>query len=175
VSEVGSLLIHDALGVGSATRGDTFYYHDKREYSAEAGGAPPPPPPPPGKGVLEVHAYADSREVEADVEVVGVGKYRTPFTMELAPGSYTLNASYKGQSQSTTVVVRAGEIAGVDFHFKAVAIPWRDVAVASAVAVAGGSMTYAASRNGAFATVVALGAGALTFATMKYAAQATSS
>jgi len=73
----------------------------------------------PGKGVLIVHAYADSVEVAATVEVVGVETRTTPFTLEVSPGTYTLNATYGTQTASETINVQAEKPAPVDFKFKA--------------------------------------------------------
>jgi hypothetical protein len=100
----------------------TFYYQDKREYSVKAGVV--------GEGWLDVHAYADERigraEVKATVEVVGVGTYETPFTIKVAAGTYTLNASYRDQKQTKTATVEADKTTRVEFTFKmpAVPIPW---------------------------------------------------
>jgi len=77
------------------------------------------PPPPPEKGTLECHAYVDSRESAVAVEIVGVGTYQTPFTVELSPGTYTLRATYLWQTQEKTVTIRAGETTRVDFRFAA--------------------------------------------------------
>jgi len=74
---------------------------------------------PPEKGILECHAYVDSRETIVTVEIVGVGIYRTPFTVELSPGTYTLKATHLWQTQERTVTIRAGETTRVDFRFAA--------------------------------------------------------
>jgi len=74
-------------------------------------------PPPPGKGTLYCYAKADSEDVSASVEVVGVGTYDTPFSLDLDPGTYTLNGSYMGQEASKTVTVEEGEIKEVTFYF----------------------------------------------------------
>lgn len=68
---------------------------------------------------LECHAYADSAEVSAMVEVSGIGRYATPFTIDVAPGLYTLTATYGGAMQTETVEVREGETKRVDFRFAA--------------------------------------------------------
>jgi len=101
----------------------------------------------PGKGVLEVRAYADSTEVTASVEVVGVGTYSTPFTIEVDPGTYTLNAVYGTQTDSKTYNVPEGATITVDFHFTAIippalekAWPWL------LLAALGGGAAYAAYR-----------------------------
>jgi hypothetical protein len=71
----------------------------------------------PTKGVLEVHASSDSAEVKAEVEVVGVGTYYTPFSIELDPGTYTLNAKYDTNKQSKSASITAGQTTRVDFLF----------------------------------------------------------
>jgi hypothetical protein len=79
---------------------------------------------PAGKGTLECHAYIDAEEVAVPVEIVGVGTYTTPFTVELNVGDYTLNATYDTQTQTKTVAVVEGAITKVDFKFsKAPPIP----------------------------------------------------
>lgn len=66
---------------------------------------------------IEVHAYVNTNEVNATVEVVGIGTYTTPFSLELAPGEYTLNATYNDYSESKTVTVADGEVTPVVFTF----------------------------------------------------------
>lgn len=73
--------------------------------------------PPPGKGTLYCHAFANSEEVAASVEVVGVETYNTPFSLNLNPATYTLKASYKGQAKQTVATVSEGKITEVDFSF----------------------------------------------------------
>jgi len=88
----------------------------------------------PGKGVLECHAYEDTAEVAATVEVVEVGTYLTPFTIELDPGDYLLRATYKDyptQERTTTIV--EGQVTREDFTFVVVVPPppieWLPLAV----------------------------------------------
>jgi hypothetical protein len=71
------------------------------------------------EGYLEVHAYVDKTEVEATVEVVDVGTYKTPFTITIPAGTYTLNATYKDQKQTETATVKPNEKTIVEFTFKA--------------------------------------------------------
>jgi hypothetical protein len=71
----------------------------------------------PTKGVLEVHASSDSTEVKAEVEVVGIGTYYTPFSIELNPGTYMLNAKYDMNKQSKSASITAGQTTRVDFLF----------------------------------------------------------
>jgi hypothetical protein len=78
---------------------------------------PPPPPPPPGMGTLECHAYIDTTEIKVPVEVVGVGGYTTPFTVNLAPGSYSLNAKYDTQTLTKDVTITEGSVIRVDLKF----------------------------------------------------------
>jgi len=74
-------------------------------------------PIPPGKGVLECHAHVDGEVASATVAVAGVGSYTTPFSLELEPGNYTLNATYSGQSQTKTATIVEGETVTVEFQF----------------------------------------------------------
>jgi hypothetical protein len=76
-----------------------------------------PPPPPPGKGTLYCRAFANSTEVAASVEVVAVGTYTTPFSIELGPGTYTLKAAYQGQMREQVVAVVEEKITEVTFFF----------------------------------------------------------
>lgn len=82
-----------------------------------------PPPPPPTKGILECHAYANGVEVNASVEIEGIGTYTTPFTIELDEGVYTLVATYAGQTQVDKVWVVAGQTARSEFRFIAPSTP----------------------------------------------------
>ena len=77
----------------------------------------------PGMGTLECHAYIDTTEVKAFVEVVGVGTYTTPFTVNLTAGTYTLNATYDTQTQTKTVTITEGATTRVDFTFTKVPAP----------------------------------------------------
>ena len=79
---------------------------------------------PVGQGILDVHAFENSTEVQASVEVVGVETRTTPFTMALTIGTYTLKATYKEYSaQSKTVNITEGFTTSVDFQFKKAVIP----------------------------------------------------
>lgn len=72
---------------------------------------------PPGMGRVRCVAYADGTEVSATVEVSGVGAYKTPFTVDLKPGTYTFKASYGGQTKTQTVAVVEGVEKTVTFTF----------------------------------------------------------
>ena len=74
-------------------------------------------PPPPGKGTVDIHAFLDSGEVIASVEIVGVGTYTTPFTLELDAGTYTVNATFQGTLQTKTVTVIEAQTTTVNFQF----------------------------------------------------------
>jgi hypothetical protein len=81
---------------------------------------PPEPPsaPPSDVGILECHAWQGGVEVSADVEVVGVGTYRTPFVIQVpAPKNYTLRASYAGQAREGLAFVEPGKTTRADFYF----------------------------------------------------------
>lgn len=79
--------------------------------------------PPPGMGAMEVHAYADSGEVAASLEVVGIGTFNTPVTVELAPGDYTLNCTYQGTTQTQSVTITSGQVTTANFQFVVVPPP----------------------------------------------------
>jgi hypothetical protein len=83
--------------------------------------APPPPTPPAPpivSGTLECHAYANSTEVSATVVISGYAKTLvTPFTIELPAGTYTLTATYSGQTQTVTVKIELGKTVRIDFKF----------------------------------------------------------
>lgn len=90
-----------------------------------------PPPPPPGKGKLDVHALLGPTEVIAQVEIVGVGNYTTPFTVDLDPGTYTLKTTYQEKETTQTATVTEGQTTRVDLQFEApvitfplVLFPW---------------------------------------------------
>jgi len=72
---------------------------------------------PSGKGALEVHAFTDTKEVAATVEIVGVETKTTPFVTYLDPGNYTLNAKYDTQTQTRTTTIVEGQVTREDFHF----------------------------------------------------------
>jgi hypothetical protein len=69
-------------------------------------------------GTLEVHAYVDAEEVAAEVEIVGVGKYYTPFKIELPEGTYTLIANWMGQQQIKPATVETDKTTIADFYFE---------------------------------------------------------
>jgi len=73
--------------------------------------------PPPGKGTLYCRAFANSDEVAASVEVVGIGTYTTPFSLDLDPATYTLKGSYKSQTKQISATIYEGQITEVDFPF----------------------------------------------------------
>jgi hypothetical protein len=73
--------------------------------------------PPPGKGMLACDAFYDSERVAAQVEVVGVGTYTTPFTLELSTGTYTLNATYKEMRLTKRATIVEGQTTTVNFNF----------------------------------------------------------
>ena len=79
---------------------------------------PPTPAPPIVSGTLECHAYANSTEVSATVVISGYAKTLvTPFTIDLPAGTYTLTATYSGQTQTVTVKIELGETVRIDFKF----------------------------------------------------------
>jgi len=79
--------------------------------------------PPPGKGVLSVSATKDTTEATASVEVVGVTTKTTPFTLDLDPGTYTLNATYDTEKQSKTATITEGKTTTVQFQFGVPPVP----------------------------------------------------
>jgi len=75
--------------------------------------------PPPGKGKIHAVAYAGTRQVQARVEIEGVGTYYTPFEVDLDPGTYNLTAYYKDETDFQQATVVEGETTPVTFHFTA--------------------------------------------------------
>jgi len=68
-------------------------------------------------GTLEVHAYCEGREVAAELEIVNVGKYHTPITLKLPPGTYILIAEYYYQ-EIKAAEVQQDKTTLVDFYFE---------------------------------------------------------
>jgi hypothetical protein len=68
-------------------------------------------------GTLEVHAYENTEEVAAEVEIVGVGKYDTPFKIQLPEGTYILIANWMGQQQIKAATVETDKTTAVNFYF----------------------------------------------------------
>jgi len=71
----------------------------------------------PGEGGLEVHAFMDDTEVEASLEIVGVGTYTTPIIVYLPVGTYTLRCTYNDQTQEREVTLEEGVTIKEDFYF----------------------------------------------------------
>ena len=69
-------------------------------------------------GTLEVHAYENTDEVAAEVEIVGVGKYDTPFKIQLPEGTYILIASWMGQQQIKAATIETDKTTAVNFYFE---------------------------------------------------------
>jgi len=69
------------------------------------------------KGMLACDAFYESERVAAQVEVVGVGTYTTPFTLELDPGTYTLNATYRDMKLTKKATIVEGQTTTVNFAF----------------------------------------------------------
>jgi hypothetical protein len=102
------------------------YVASSAETSIEVSG---PPPPPSGKGTLACDAFFGpapplQARITADIEVVGVGTYKTPFTLDLDPGDYVLNfsyyplgISYLGEKRATTAHIVEGQTTKMDFGF----------------------------------------------------------
>ncbi|GAI33170.1 unnamed protein product, partial [marine sediment metagenome] len=70
-----------------------------------------------GEGTLSLCAFADSEEVTASVLVNSEGPYETGQEIKLDPGTYTLSASYKTQTRTDTVTIKAGVTSTVTFRF----------------------------------------------------------
>ncbi|MBA7714211.1 hypothetical protein ES703_123228 [subsurface metagenome] len=73
-------------------------------------------------GTLIVTALADSEEINASFLVNGLGPYDTlpsrSILLDPRTTPYTVSGSYKGQTQTETVTIRAGEVSTVTLHFK---------------------------------------------------------
>lgn len=99
-------------------------------------------PPPVGEGTLRVNVYKDDVEVNAQVEVVGVGTFTSPFSTELPVGTYTLNITYQGSTKTKATQISNGVITPETFDFTTTTPPpsednWKIVAI-SAIALLGG-------------------------------------
>jgi len=80
-----------------------------------------PPPPSPTQGTLEIHAFVDETEVNAEITINGVGTYWTGadgVTINLEAGTYTVKATYQSQQKTANVTITAGEVSRLDFHFQ---------------------------------------------------------
>jgi len=81
-----------------------------------------------GLGDLQIRVYEDQApptEVNAIVEVVGVGSYISPTTIYSLPfGNYTVNALWKGVRQALTATIEAvSPPTLLEFHFAYVPLP----------------------------------------------------
>lgn len=72
---------------------------------------------PPEKGTLEVHSFLDDTEIIAEMEIVGIGSYVTPLTIDLDPNIYTLKCTYLEQTKTQTATIVAEQTMRVDFKF----------------------------------------------------------
>jgi hypothetical protein len=75
-------------------------------------------------GTLSVKAYADNEQVSAEVEIVNVGKYYTPFQIKLLPGTYILIADWMGQQQIKAAVVEQDKTTEATFMFEKPSMKW---------------------------------------------------
>jgi hypothetical protein len=75
-------------------------------------------------GLLTVKAYADSEEVAAEVEIVGVGKYHTPFKIYLTPGTYILIADWMGQEQIKGAEIQQDKTTETTFIYEKPSMKW---------------------------------------------------
>ena len=100
-------------------------------------------PPPVGEGTLRVNVYKDAVEVNAQVEIVGVGTFTSPFSTDLPVGTYTLNITYQGSTKTKATQISNGVITPETFDFTTTTPPpptedtWKIVAI-SAIALLGG-------------------------------------
>lgn len=82
---------------------------------------PPPSPPgpqPAGRGTVNVYAVADSEEVTASVQIVETGKtYNTSFSEYLEEDTYTIRATYNGQTLTWNPTIMAGQTYEKTFSF----------------------------------------------------------
>jgi hypothetical protein len=69
-------------------------------------------------GTLTCKSTADSQEVSIPVEIVDIGTYTTPFSIDLPPGTYTLKATYNGQTIQKTFTINEGTISQVTLPFQ---------------------------------------------------------
>jgi len=75
----------------------------------------------PAVTALDIHAFAGVAEVGASGKIIETGQtFVTPTTIMVAPGTYTVEATYQAQTQTKTVPVAESETKRVDFYFVAV-------------------------------------------------------
>ncbi len=79
------------------------------------------------RGMLEVYAYMDEKEVVADAEVKDlkvppdiVVRDKTPLKVLLPPQTYAVICNYNGYYDEKYPSVKAGQITRVDFRFKTI-------------------------------------------------------
>jgi hypothetical protein len=73
--------------------------------------------PPPDKGRLEVHSFLGEIETIAQAEIIGVGTYATPLTIDLDPNIYTINCTLQGKTDTQTATISSGQTTRIDFKF----------------------------------------------------------
>jgi len=67
------------------------------------------------RGEMVVHTY---KEVNANVTIEGLeGTYIAPFSMKLKPGTYTITATFEGETLTQTVDIVSDETIVVEFYF----------------------------------------------------------
>lgn len=67
---------------------------------------------------LDVHAFENTTEVNANGTIVETGQtFTTPAVIEVAPGTYTIQVTHKGEQQSQSAVVTDGVLTPVNFYF----------------------------------------------------------
>lgn len=69
-------------------------------------------------GALKCSGFADSLSVSVPVEITDIGTFKTPFTIELPPGTYNLKATYEGQVSEKKVSIMENTVSEVSFNFK---------------------------------------------------------
>lgn len=69
--------------------------------------------------ILQIRANYESEEVFAQVEIVGVGTYTSPFQKELLADTYVLNATFKGQTLTQNITVTDASTTTYTFLFTA--------------------------------------------------------
>lgn len=73
-------------------------------------------------GIFEIQAYADSTEIALVVEISNssgvVATVETPYSVELSPGTYILNATYNGQTITKTETLLEGQTKSITFQFE---------------------------------------------------------
>lgn len=100
---------------------------------------------PPANGTLIINATVNGNPANGSQVTINVGgnSYDAPVQLNLAPGQYSINATFGSQSQTQTVTVTAGQTTNANFAFTGQVTPPLKAApnIFNAVTVSGISLT----------------------------------